>query len=205
MCIVCEHQVKNPGAILSTEGAVAQLVERLAGSQKVRGFEPRRLHFLPDLEPLAYTLGGFIAGEGCFTRARQLPPYADGSERFRFIFQVTVASRDRALLEVVRRFLGVGSIQERPPRNDKWLPESVFKINSHHAHRLATIPFAERFLLPSAKRRQFERWREEFEAYELLHPSRFGKGPSKCSQPDCEKPVRGQGVCRSHYYQLTGY
>jgi hypothetical protein len=36
------------------------------------------------------------------------------------------------------------------------LPTVSFTINSIAAHRAATIPFAEQFLLPCAKRDQFE-------------------------------------------------
>ena len=72
-------------------------------------------------------------------------------------------------------------------------------------HREATIAFAERYLLPSAKRDQFEQWRAEMDEYLQAHPSRWGLGPSRCSQPGCEKPVRGRGLCRAHYYRATGY
>jgi hypothetical protein len=67
------------------------------------------------------------------------------------------------------------------------------------------IPFSERYLLPCAKRTQFERWRDELLAYRRDRPSRYGRGPSTCSVPGCGRPVRGQGVCRIHYYRLTGY
>ena len=57
----------------------------------------------------------------------------------------------------------------------------------------------------SAKRDQFDRWREEFDTYERAHPTQWGRGPSTCSEPGCHKPVRGRGLCRSHYYRATGY
>ncbi len=40
-----------------------------------------------------------MAGEGSFFVTRKLPPAADGSVPLRFVFQVTMASRDRGLLE----------------------------------------------------------------------------------------------------------
>lgn len=192
MCVVCDAKASG---ILINHGAVAQLVERLTGSQEDRRFEPARLHqIFPDLEPLGFVLGGFVAGEGCFTRARALPPFSDGSPRFKFVFQVTVASRDRPLLQLLREVLGFGSLRDEPPARQGWLPETTFAIRSHWAHRQATIPFFDRFLLPSAKRRQFQEWREALDAYERAHPNRFRKGKSKCSRLDCERPVRGQGL-----------
>jgi len=86
-----------------------------------------------------------------------------------------------------------------------WQPTSVLRIHSIWAHRSATIPFAEAYLLPCAKRRQFQEWRDRLFAYDLAHPNRYGKGPSPCSVPGCEKPVRGRMLCRSHYYRATGY
>ena len=63
-----------------------------------------------------FTLAGFVAGEGCFCITRKLPPFADGSPRLRFRFEVKVASRDRPILEALRRFLGFGSISDQAAR-----------------------------------------------------------------------------------------
>jgi len=147
-----------------------------------------------------------VAGEGSFVVTRKLPPAADGSVRLRFVFKVTMASRDRALLEQLRDFLGYGSINDQPAPRPAWQPTSTFTIGSLRGHRAATIPFAEEYLLlASAKRRQFESWRAAMDAYEGLKPSRWGKGRSTCSEPGCDLPVRGRGLCRSHYYRATGY
>ena len=116
-----------------------------------------------------------------------------------------MASRDRALLEMLRDFIGVGSISDSPAPREGWQPTSTFCVNSILAHHAATIPFAEQFLLPSAKRRQFELWRFALHAYELEHPTKWGRGRSICRESGCDKPVRGQGLCRSHYYRVTGY
>jgi hypothetical protein len=114
-----------------------------------------------------------------------------------------MASRDRPLLEALRQFLGFGSIRDPAIRRAGWLPTSVFTINSFRGHRLATIPFADRFLLPSAKRTQFERWREALERYEREHDIRPGR--STCSVEGCGGLVRGRGLCRAHYYRATGH
>jgi hypothetical protein len=151
-------------------------------------------------------LGGLVAGEGCFTLAAASPPKRrDGSPRLRFVFSISMASRDRPLLVALSEFLGVGSIQDALPRNERWLPQSRYAIGSRVAHRLVTIPFADEFLLPCAKRDQFDTWRRRFEEYESRYPTRIGLGPSECSEPGCDAPVRGRGLCRSHYYRATGY
>lgn len=108
-------------------------------------------------------------------------------------------------MEQLQHFLGFGSICERPPGRLGWQPTSTLMVNSIRAHHAATIPFAEQYLLPSAKRRQFEAWRDALSAYERLHPSKWGKGRSICSEAGCDRPVRGRGLCRSHYYRATGY
>lgn len=129
----------------------------------------------------------------------------DGSERLRFVFSVSMADRDAQLLETLKEFLGVGSLRHSKPRNVRWLPQVHYAIGSRVAHRLVMIPFADEFLLPGAKRTQFERWRVRFEEYERDNPTRIGEGPSECSEPGCDRPVRGRGLCRSHYYLATGY
>lgn len=136
---------------------------------------------------------------------RQRRPYADGSERLRFRFLLSMATRDRPLLEALRAVLGFGSIRDAAPARPHWQPMSTLTVNSHYAHRVATIPFADAFLLPTAKREQFERWREAFEAYEREHPNPYRRGPSVCTVDGCERRVRGRGLCRRHYYRATGY
>ena len=94
-----------------------------------------------------------------------------------------------------------------PPHQSRngHLPSATFSIRSHKAHRERTIPFMDRYLLPCAKRRQYERWKRALAAYEELHPTRWGQGPSICSVEGCRDPVRGRGLCRRHYYRATGY
>ena len=150
-------------------------------------------------------LAGFVAGEGCFSVTRRLPPFADGDPRLRFVFTVQVARRDRQLLDDLRRALGCGSIHERPSRRDGWQPTSVLTVSGLRSHRETVIPFMERHLVAGHKRHQFDLWVQAMDAYELAHPSRWGKGPSTCRMPGCDRPVRGRGLCRSHYHQETGH
>ena len=202
MCSTCErYEARMATGKVSAFGPVAQPGRAPAWHAGSRRFESGQVH-LPDVS--GYTMGGFVAGEGCFCTAR-LPAFADGSRRLRFLFTVEVVSRDRSLLEQLRALLAFGSICDRPGRRPGHQPTSHFRVSSFRAHREATIPFAERYLLPSAKRRQFDRWRAEMEEYLRAHSSRWGQGPSPCSVAGCGKPVRGQGLCRSHYYRATGY
>jgi hypothetical protein len=151
-------------------------------------------------------LAGFVAGEGSFFIGTAHPPTRkDGSQRLRYWFAVTMAARDGALLTALQEVLGVGSIEASRSRNGRWLPTQRYSISSRRAHRNVTIPFFDEYLLQSAKRLQFDVWRERFDAYEREHPTRIGYGPSSCSVEGCARPVRGRGLCRSHYYRATGY
>ena len=68
------------------------------------------------------------------------PPFRDGSTRLRFGFSVSVATRDRPMLEALHTFLGVGSIRDVPPARPGHQPISVFRVGSLRAHHAATIP-----------------------------------------------------------------
>ncbi len=146
-----------------------------------------------------------MAGEGAFVVTRKPTPFADGTPRLRFVFQVTMATRDRPLLEALRNFLGRGSIHDRPRRQENWQPASTFSIGSLLGHERASIPFAEQSLPDCAKRQQFDLWTAALRSWVRMHPPKYGRGRSICSVPGCNKPVRGQGICRSHYFQRTGY
>jgi hypothetical protein len=210
MCSTCERfeQRVRSGSVNASHGAIAQVVERFHGMEEVESssLSSSTLRGLADaLSGVGFLLAGVVAGEGSFAVTRRLPPFADGTPRLRFVFSLTMASRDRALLAAMQRFLQVGSIHDRPPSKLHHQPTSTYFIGSHRAHHAATIPFTQRFLMPGAKRHQFDLWLSAFRAYETERPSRWGKGPSRCSEEGCERPVRGRGLCRSHYYRATGY
>jgi LAGLIDADG endonuclease len=203
MCSTCEAFENRfaAGTLDDFNGPVTQSGRVSPWHGERRGFKSRQVH-----SPWSsFTLGGFVSGEGCFFVTRKKPPFKDGTERKRFVFQVAVAERDCAVLEELRSFLGFGSIRRAPPDKPHHQVQAIYCVASIRAHLTATIPFAEEFLLFGAKRRQFEKWREELLAWERDRPSRYGKGPSACSVEDCDKPVRGRGLCRSHYYRATGY
>jgi hypothetical protein len=161
-----------------------------------------------DVDRLGFMLGGVVAGEGSFCITRQTKRFvADGSIRKRFVFSVAMATRDRPLLEALHSLLGVGSLRDEPARSSRLQPVTTLTVNSARSHRAALIPFAERYLLPGAKRAQFVRWRAEMDTYwsALLPKQRSGDGRSTCSVEVCDRLVRGRGLCRSHYYRETGW
>lgn len=156
-------------------------------------------------QAVGFVLGGLVAGEGSFCVCRVRPDYANGDPRLKFVFELTMAQRDLGLLRALQRFLGVGSIVHRASHHPRWQPTASFSVRSRAQIRSHVIPFADGYLLPSAKRRQFELWRRALDAYEIEHPSRWRKGRSVCKIEGCPDPVRGRGLCRKHYYRETGY
>ena len=62
---------------------------------------------------------------------------------FAIVFELTTTSTDRPILEALRAFLGVGSIQDRGVRRAGWRPGSRLTIASETSHLRATIHFAE--------------------------------------------------------------
>jgi hypothetical protein len=57
-------------------------------------------------------LGGFVAGEASFIASKPaLARFTDGSQKKRFVFQVSVARRDHALLDNLQAIVGFGGIQ----------------------------------------------------------------------------------------------
>jgi hypothetical protein len=78
----------------------------------------------------------------------------------------------------------------------------MLRIHSIWAHRNATIPFAEAFLLPCAKRRQYEEWRDHLIAYDLARPNRYGKGRHRARSLDAKGPY-ADGCCAEVI--TTGY
>jgi hypothetical protein len=156
-------------------------------------------------EHTGHFLGGLVAGEGSYIETTTGASFVGGEPRKRFIFSLTLASWDRRVVHALRSFLGVGGVYDTTAPHAHWQPTTTLRVQSHMANRRVVIPFSDRFLPPSHKRVQFERWRAAFDDYEQRHPNRWGQGPSTCSEPGCGGPVRGRGLCRSHYYHVTGY
>ena len=209
MCSTCEaFEARLAAGTLSPDWGRSSVGRALAWHARgFRGFESHRLHlepstFLASWRRLGFFLGGFVAGEGWFVVDHRSPPRRDGFPRLRFRFGVTVATRDRPILDALRMYLGVGSVHDSPAQRASWQPTSTLAVASFRGHRTGTIPFADKFLIPSAKRDQYVRWRDGLLRYDEARPRRQR---SKCSELDCEGLVRGRGLCRSHYYRATGY
>ena len=107
-----------------------------------------------------------------------------------------------ALQRLHRRRLDRSTV---PPRRARWQPTVSYTVSGRRRHPRSVIPFCDTFLIAGAKRTQYLRWRERFRTYEARFPSNWGAGPSPCAIAGCDKPVRGRGLCRAHYYEATGY
>ena len=208
VCSLCDRwEAKTGGGTLHAPGPVAQFGSAAPWHGEGRRFKSGQVHpYANKSDTLGYTLGGLVAGEGSFLVLKRGVTFRGTTvERLKFSFQLSLVTLDRPLLQTLRAFLGAGSIYDAPARNERWQPVSTLNITSERAHLDRTIPFAERYLLASAKRHQFESWRDRLFEYRATRPTQWGRGRSTCSIDACDKPVRGRGLCRSHYYQVTGY
>lgn len=198
---MCSIPGRESGGSLGAEsGAVAQLVERRHGMAEVA-----RSTRVGSTSSVGYMLAGFVAGEGSFSISTTHRLHVDGSPIQKFVFSVQVEACDVGMLDTLREFIGVGSIRVAPSQRPTWEPTAVYTVNSMTAHWQATIPFADTYLLRCAKRGQFDAWRSELEAYVDRHNARCGRGRSQCMEDGCGRPVRGRGLCRVHYYRVTGW
>ena len=205
MCSVCERNDKA-ATLVAPVGGIAQVVERVHGMDEARSSNLLTSTFVPFDPAAGFMLGGLIAAEGCFCRATRPETFRrDGSARVRFVFAVAMAEWDRPLLERLHDALGCGRFYSGKPALSHHQPMARFEVRSERNHVERVIPFCDAFLLPCAKRDQYEEWRDHLLTYRATRPSQYGRGPSICSVEGCGRPVRGRGLCRSHYHQATGY
>jgi hypothetical protein len=140
---------------------------------------------LPVTEIAAF-LGGFVAAEGCFTRTGR-----------RFRFAIALGAKDAKMCDVAAVVLGVGHVARSPRRQPHFDDEVIFAVQSTKQLVDRVVPFMDRYLPPSKKRNQYEKWR-----FELLHFWESGaKRLRTCTVSGCERPQRAKGVCRHHYYE----
>jgi hypothetical protein len=209
VCIVCDRaESREDAATIGGVGPVAQSGSAPPWHGGGRQFESVQVHFLGHglgrlWSSCGSVLAGLVAGEGSYSIARRRAAFADGTPRLRFVFSLGMARRDRPLLEALQRFLGVGAIYDLSARKPHRQPESGLWVSDRRSHHQSVIPFSDRFLLPqTAKWRQYVAWREALLRYEAEHPPRAA---GVCRVEGCGRPIRGQGLCRSHYYRATGH
>ena len=134
------------------------------------------------------------------TRPAPEPIEATARVASRFIFQLTIARHDRALVARRMRSVlgGIGSIQDIASRQPNWLPLSTYRVALAHSRPgTSSSPSS----TSSSSRRPSATssiaGATSSTRYERVHPTQWGRGPSTCSEPGCDKPVRGRGLCRS--------
>jgi hypothetical protein len=145
----------------------------------------------PDTEAVASFLGGFVAGEGCFSGS------ADGR---RFIFEVGLGSTDQGMCEVFQVFLGVGCVREYPRRQQHYDDEVTYSVQSIRSLIEVVVPFMDEHLPPSYKREQYLEWRARL----LDYWEHKAKRVRPCTVEGCESPRRAHGLCRHHLYEVYG-
>lgn len=108
---------------------------------------------MPPATEAARFLAGFVAAEGCFTRT--------AAEPRRFYFSVGLGAADDAMCELLRWFLGVGSITRSSRRKPHYDDEAMYQVRRLADLVGVIVPFMDEHLPPSHKRTQFEAWRAE--------------------------------------------
>ena len=134
--------------------------------------------------------GGFVAAEGCFTRA--------GPRRFRFA--VHLGATDASMCWYFAALLGVGHVNNYRRRRPHYDDETVYAVTSLPDLVEVVVPFMDEHLPPSYKREQYLAWRADL----LEYWETKAKRRRLCTEPGCEEPQRAKGVCRHHYHERYG-
>jgi LAGLIDADG endonuclease len=145
----------------------------------------------PATDTLAAFFGGFVAGEGSFTRAGDPPA---------FRFSIGLGAVDTDICQELRSFFGCGRIHVSRRRKSHYDDEVQFVISAMVEHLEVTIPFMDAHLPESYKRQQYLRWRGELMEYWETRARRR----RACSVEGCDAPSRARGVCRHHLWVLHG-
>jgi hypothetical protein len=140
---------------------------------------------------IAAFIGGFVAAEGTFV-AR---PW-DGH----FAFTVALGATDRETVELLHRFFRCGRTTWRRRRKEHFDDEVAFVVRKLRDLVDTLVPFMDRHLEESYKRRQYLAWRAEVLDY-WEHGMRRRR---LCTVEGCERIQRAKGLCRHHYYVAFG-
>jgi len=103
----------------------------------------------PATESCAF-IGGFIAGEGCFTRHDR-----------RARFAVALGATDVEMLRLIKRTLGVGFINHYARRKSHFDDVAIFAVSNQQDLVRVIVPFMDVWLPPSYKREQYLAWRAQ--------------------------------------------
>ncbi|MBN2623094.1 MAG: hypothetical protein JXA83_06995 [Acidimicrobiales bacterium] len=134
-------------------------------------------------------LGGFVAAEGTLVHTGR-----------RFAFRVSLAACDLASCELLRTWLGVGTITHAPRRAEHYDDEVTYAVQAIPDLVEVVVPFLDEHLPPSYKREQYVAWRADLMAYWDDRARR--RRP--CTVAGCDEPRRARGLCRRHYYAAYG-
>lgn len=141
----------------------------------------------PATDGLAAFLGGFAAAEGYFGKSGTPP---------RFAFVIGLGATDSGTCELLRKFLGVGTLHWFPRRRDHYDDEASFHVRALKDLIEVVVPFMDEHLPPSHKREQYLCWRQELVSYWETNARR--RRP--CKVEGCGAPSRAFGLCRHHYF-----
>jgi hypothetical protein len=116
----------------------------------------------PPIDPgFAHWMAGFIDGEGCFSVHKKT---VNGCETYDCQFSITLRADDKPILiEMQQQLGGIGSIADRPGRDDG-KPQARYCVSSKaHCQRLRAVLMA--FPLRAKKARDFEIWCHALDAW----------------------------------------
>lgn len=133
-------------------------------------------------------IGGFVAAEGCFTW---------NGDRL-FMFEVALGATDAGMVELMHEFFGVGRVGFGRRRKAHYDDETYLHVRKTQDLVEVIVPFMDEHLPPSYKREQYEAWRAAL----LDHWEHRASRRRPCTVAGCDRPQKGRGVCRHHYFAL---
>lgn len=78
----------------------------------------------------------------------------------RFVFKVELADDDRVTCDLLRTFLGVGTVRWYPRRAERFKDVVVYALSARADLVDRVIPFMDSHLPPCHKRQQYDVWRD---------------------------------------------
>lgn len=100
-------------------------------------------------------VAGFVTAEGTFVAT------PDGR---RFAFTIGVAAADGLMCDRLVDFFGVGRTYRYRRRQEHHQDVAIYTVQSKRELAAVIVPFMDRHLPPSNKRRQYEAWRTKLDS-----------------------------------------